>query len=96
VTSLPYLFSYSFNKVFYVDRQTLASDQYVYGLDVPTGQRYSDKLNEIVFHMTNRIVNGCECVDDVSLWSPVTFADVYSYLKETPGQFTRETLKVHK
>jgi len=34
-------------------------------------------------------------VDDMKLWPPVTFPDVYCYLIETPGDFTGEKLKAY-
>jgi len=37
-----------------------------------------------------------EWVDDMKLWPPVTFPDVYSYLVDTPGDLTREKLKAFK
>ena len=35
-------------------------------------------------------------VDDVSLWPPVEFGEIYTYLIDTPGQFTREKMKAYK
>ena len=34
--------------------------------------------------------------NSVSLWLPVEFGDIYLYLIETPGQFTREKIKAYK
>ena len=34
--------------------------------------------------------------DSISSWPPVEFGDIYTYLIETPGQFTREKLKAYK
>ena len=34
--------------------------------------------------------------DDVSLWPPVEFGEIYTYLIDTPGQFTREKMKAYK
>ena len=34
--------------------------------------------------------------DDVSLWPPVEFGQLYAYLVDTPGPFTREKLKAYK
>jgi len=36
-----------------------------------------------------------DLVDDMKLWPPVTFAEVYCYLIETPGDFTGEKLKAY-
>ena len=32
-------------------------------------------------------------IDDVSRWPPIEFPHVYTYLIDTPGEFTREKLK---
>ena len=34
--------------------------------------------------------------DDVALWPPVEFGEIYTYLIDTPGQFTREKMKAYK
>ena len=34
--------------------------------------------------------------DDIALWPPVQFGEIYTYLIDTPGQFTREKLKAYK
>jgi hypothetical protein len=34
--------------------------------------------------------------DDVALWPPVEFGCIYSYLIDTPGQFSKEKLKAYK
>ena len=34
--------------------------------------------------------------DNVMLWPPVEFGEVYTYLIDTPGQFTREKMKAYK
>ena len=31
-------------------------------------------------------------IDDVTLWPPVDFGDIYTYLVDTPGEFTRERM----
>ena len=36
-----------------------------------------------------------DLVDDMKLWPPVTFPDVYCYLIETPGDFTWKKLKAY-
>jgi hypothetical protein len=40
------------------------------------------------------VVNGW--IDDVALWPSVEFWYIYSYLINTPGQFTKEKLKADK
>ena len=34
--------------------------------------------------------------DDITLWPPVDFGDIYTYLVDTPGEFTRERMKAYK
>lgn len=34
--------------------------------------------------------------DDLTLWPPTEFGHIYTYLIDTPGQFTREKLKAYK
>jgi len=36
-----------------------------------------------------------DLVDDMKLWPPVTFPDVYCYLIETPGDLNGEKLKAY-
>ena len=35
-------------------------------------------------------------IDDITLWPEVEFSQIYTYLVETPGQFTKEQLKAYK
>ena len=37
-----------------------------------------------------------EWIDDISLWPPVEFGSIYSYLTERPVVFTKEKLKAYK
>lgn len=34
--------------------------------------------------------------DDIHKWPPVDYPDIYNYLIESPGEFTREKLKAYK
>ena len=34
--------------------------------------------------------------NDITLWSPVEFGQIYMYLINMPGQFTREKMKAYK
>lgn len=34
--------------------------------------------------------------DDTTRWPPVEYPDIYTYLIETPGEYTREKLKAYK
>ena len=35
-------------------------------------------------------------IDDLSLWPPIDFGSIYSYLIDTPGEYTKESLKAYK
>ena len=35
-------------------------------------------------------------IDDITLWPEVEFGEIYTYLVETPGQFTKEQLEAYK
>ena len=35
-------------------------------------------------------------IDNISWWPPVEFGQIYTYLIDTPGQFTREKMKAYK
>ena len=41
-------------------------------------------------------IEDIEWIDDLTVWSPVEFGEIYSYLVETPGQFTKEGMKAYK
>lgn len=35
-------------------------------------------------------------VDDISLWPPVEYGCIWSYLIDSPGEYTKESLKAYK
>ena len=37
-----------------------------------------------------------EWIDDVTLWPAVDFGEIYTYLVDTPEEFTRERMKAFK
>ena len=62
--------------------------------------RYKRKV-EILCQSVERVVDPYKIsdekwIDDVSLWPQVEFGQIYQYLIDTPGQFTREKLKSYK
>ena len=61
--------------------------------------RYSKKL-DIIFKDSDAIepfeLSDKNWKDDVSLWPPLEFEQIYSYLIDTPGEYTKETLKANK
>ena len=66
-------------------------------------ERYAEKLAVLYGSHTDSIdpfdIPDDKWVDDIFLWPPVEYGDVYTYLVvlvDTPGQFTREKLKARK
>ena len=62
--------------------------------------RYKRKL-EILCQYAEAVIDPYQLpeekwIDDVSLWPQVEFGQIYSYLINTPGQFTKEKLKAYK
>ena len=64
--------------------------------------RYQLKL-EVLYHSKDPGVTvdpyqigSEEWKDDVTLWPPVEFGQIYTYLVETPGPFTREMMRAYK
>ena len=74
--------------------------EYGKNLAIPEKERYLRRL-EVLYGNSSSVVDPYEIPeerwsDDISLWPPVEFGDMYSYLVETPGQFTKEKLKAYK
>ena len=61
--------------------------------------RYAKKL-DIIFKDSDVIepfeLSDINWKDDVSLWRPLEFEQIYYYLIDTPGVYTKETLKGNK
>ena len=75
---------------------------YMDTLPEPEKKRYREKL-EVLFETKDPKVlrdpyeiGSNEWIDDLTVWPPVEFGDIYSYLVETPGQFTKERMKAYK
>ena len=69
-------------------------------LPVAEKKRYKEKVEAIT---KNKFLNSLDpyeivdgWIDDIALWPPVEFGCIYSYLIDTPGQFTKEKLKAYK
>ena len=66
-------------------------------LDYESRKRYFDKLKtdyEVLLDPYS--VSDDQWVDDVRKWPSVEFGDLYSYLIETKGPYTKESLKAYK
>ena len=75
---------------------------YIDSLPEPEKKRYCEKL-EVLFESKDPEalrdlyeIEESEWIDDLTVWPPVEFGDIYTYLVETPGQFTKERLKAYK
>ena len=75
------------------------ASSYVDTLPQPEKLRYLEKLT--LFSNGNgtedpyKVPDGF-WIDDVCQWPPVEFGDIYLYLINSPGQFTREKIKAYK
>ena len=63
--------------------------------------RYLDKLrvpisNNVYIEIPDPYLLTDGWTSDVAEWPSVTFGDVYSYLIDSPGVYTRETMKAYK
>lgn len=62
-------------------------------------KRYKEKVEAIT---KSKFANALDpykidgWIDDISLWPPIEFGSIYSYLIDTPSQFTKEKLKAYK
>ena len=68
---------------------------YVASLDYEARKRYLGKLKADSLPDSYSIPAG-SWSDDVTKWPSIDFGDVYSYLIETTGPFTKEKLKAYK
>lgn len=75
---------------------------YLDSLSAPEKRRYCEKL-QVIYNSNDPAalvdpytIEDEKWKDDVSLWPPVEFGEIYTYLIDTPGQFTREKMKAYK
>ena len=75
---------------------------YVNTLPAAEKRRYLLKLEvlyntddpDVVIHHYQ--LNDGKWKDDITLWPPVEFGEIYAYLIDTPWPFTREKMKAYK
>lgn len=84
----------------FVGIESMAAKEITYVIPVSERANYERKL-QIIYngadHVQDPFKKPCEeWVDDISLWPEVEFGQIYTYLVETPGKFTRESLKAYK
>lgn len=72
--------------------------EYYNSLSVEAKARYSQKLkfDKETRHLPNPYGLVSDWQDDPSLWPDVTFGDIYTYLVDSPGIYTRASLKAFK
>ena len=58
--------------------------------------RYSNKIESVGLRKCPCDIPKSDWIDDMKIWPPVTYPDVYNYLIVTPGEFTMEALKAFK
>ena len=72
--------------------------QYVKNLDLKAFDRYKSKLQYC--HGVEQIPDPYSISEgwkkEVESWPDLTYGDIYEYLIETPGQYTKESLKAYK
>lgn len=66
---------------------TAEKKRYVKKIELFSKEKFKDSLDP--YQMI-------EWTDDLSLWPPVEFGAIYSYLIDTNGEYTRDTLKAFK
>jgi hypothetical protein len=61
-------------------------------------QRYKQKLkyNKGVDTLPDPYKLTTGWINDMSVWPDITFGDIYSYLIDSPGVYTKESLKAYK
>lgn len=62
--------------------------------------RYREKLDVLCQYVKDTVdpskLSHEKWIDDINLWPEVEFGQIYAYLIDTPGQYTREKLKAYK
>ena len=80
----------------------MANSTYSSALPVAERERYARKLEVLYESKDAKIlvdpyeIEGSHWKDDMALWLPVEFGEIYTYLIDTPGTFTREKMKAYK
>ena len=70
---------------------------YVQSLDYEARKRYITKLNIDSESLSDPYnVSQDEWIDDTRKWPSLEFGDIYTYLIETKGPYTKESLKAFK
>ena len=76
-----------------------AENSYFSTLKPSEKQRYIKKVEKFSKEKFSNNVDPYECsgwVDNLTLWPPIEFGSIYSYLIHSPGEYTKESLKAYK
>ena len=73
----------------------IARDRYLQKL-LCVCNRVGDSSEDCVDRLDPYQFAADQWIDDISRWPPVEYPDLYSYLIETPGEFSKEKLKAFK
>ena len=78
------------------------SSSYFSTLSAAENKRYIEKL-EVLYCSKDPevlidpyVIEESKWKDDIALWPPVEFGQIYMYLIDMPGHFTREKMKAYK
>lgn len=72
--------------------------QYFNNLEVDAKSRYRKKLQYLtsINQLPDPYGLKTGWSDALTLWPDVTYGDIYNYLIDAPGEFTKESLKAYK
>lgn len=76
-----------------------SKNTYVSTLPAPDKLQYIKKVENFSKSNFSKDIDPYESsgwVDNLSLWPPVEFGSIYSYLIDSPGEFTKESLRAYK
>jgi hypothetical protein len=78
--------------------ENVCLSSYASSLPIEAKLRYVSKLayNKGTSFLPDPYALSTGWVDDPAVWPDLQFGDIYCYLIETPGQFTKESLKAYK
>ena len=72
---------------------------YFKNLSKAAKRRYEEKLNDIRLENIEKsdpFLTSDEWIDDVRKWPEVDFGQIYVYLIDSPGPYTRESMKAYR
>jgi len=73
--------------------------EYYKQLSKEAKRRYDDKLLQLGVENLDKFdpfIDSDDWIDDITQWPDLQFGQIYAYLIDTPGPYTRENLKCYK